>query len=229
MTVQSDRTISIDGEITATDATAFASAADKVVNTTPMTEMGLPIVNVMLDSPGGDVVAAEAIGHIIRSRFFFVAVNSGRMCASACVLILAAGVERRVGYHGQIIIHRPTFDRSYFSGLAPDAAETKYNAMLDDVRAYLTEMRMPSDLFAAMVRVPSTSGQLLSDDELDQYGLNRDDPAWAEKKSATFMREMGHDPGLAFAQCLGYMPGNDAIDVRQACLKMVRKRYVPAN
>jgi hypothetical protein len=77
-----------------------------------------------LNSPGGDVLAAMEIGLMVRkewmrtwsssSRFAFA--NPPRMCASACVLILAAGA-RRSATEASIGVHRPRFDEHLFAGL----------------------------------------------------------------------------------------------------------------
>jgi hypothetical protein len=57
------------------------------------------------DSRGGSVSAAMAIGDAVRKTDLTVIVGPDDECSSACVLILAAGVQRRVV--GRIGIHRP--------------------------------------------------------------------------------------------------------------------------
>lgn len=72
-------------------------------------------VAVLIDSPGGSIAPALAIGRMIRARGLPVAVartarggvaDGGAGCASACVLVLAAGVARSVGPGAGVGVHR---------------------------------------------------------------------------------------------------------------------------
>jgi hypothetical protein len=62
-------------------------------------------INVSLDSPGGDVQSAIAIGRLVRANGANVLLSAGAQCASACLLILAGGAARYVD--GKLGIHRP--------------------------------------------------------------------------------------------------------------------------
>jgi hypothetical protein len=93
---------------------------------------------VALNSEGGDLVAGMEIGQIIRSRSFQTDVGGNGTCASACVFILAAGVERDA--YGKIGIHRPRFDDRYFADLTPAQARAKYEQLQTGARSYLREM-----------------------------------------------------------------------------------------
>ena len=53
------------------------------------------VKTVALDSPGGSVADALAIGALIRAEGFTTSVAAGSLCASSCPLIFAAGKERR--------------------------------------------------------------------------------------------------------------------------------------
>ncbi len=70
---------------------------------------------VLVDSPGGSIAPALAIGRLIRARGLAVAVarvagggptDADAQCASACVLVLAAGVGRSVGPGAEVGVHR---------------------------------------------------------------------------------------------------------------------------
>lgn len=69
---------------------------------------------IALDSPGGNVVEAAKMAFIIHSRGFVTAVPKGAVCASACVLLFAAGSRKIVsagaalGVHGAAIGSRQT-------------------------------------------------------------------------------------------------------------------------
>jgi hypothetical protein len=62
-------------------------------------------VMVRLNSDGGDVHEAIAIGLKARAMKMWVIVLGRARCVSACVLILAGGVDRTV--YGRVGIHRP--------------------------------------------------------------------------------------------------------------------------
>jgi hypothetical protein len=64
------------------------------------------IKTVVLNSPGGSVVDAMAIGRLIRDRKFATQVEAGKTCASSCPLAFAGGVERRVGDKALIGVHQ---------------------------------------------------------------------------------------------------------------------------
>lgn len=58
--------------------------------------------------------------------------------------------------------------------------QARINQVSEVVSAYLAEMNMPKSLFDAMVRVPPDQIKVLTDEELDTFGLNRDDPVFEE-------------------------------------------------
>jgi hypothetical protein len=115
---------------------------------------------VVLNSEGGDLVAAMEIGQIIRSRSLLTDVGGTARCASACVFILAAGVDRSA--YGKIGIHRPHFDDRYFADLTLAQARAKYEQLQTMARSYLREMGMPDDLYIEMMRIPSDGIRWLS-------------------------------------------------------------------
>lgn len=79
--------------------------ADRFINQT----VGVTKAVVILDSGGGAVIDALAIGRSIRRRGFFTAVPDNTLCASSCALIWLAGKQRFaeensiVGFHAAYI------------------------------------------------------------------------------------------------------------------------------
>src|SRR5262245_46447079 len=59
---------------------------------------------VLLNSNGGDVVAAIRVGEMVRARGFTTFVTD--TCASACTLIWLAGSQRYMSRHAQIGFHQ---------------------------------------------------------------------------------------------------------------------------
>lgn len=64
------------------------------------------IKTVVLNSPGGSVTDALAMGRLIREKKFATEVEAGKYCASSCPLLFAGGVERRAGDKAAIGVHQ---------------------------------------------------------------------------------------------------------------------------
>jgi hypothetical protein len=64
------------------------------------------IKTVVLNSPGGSVTDALAMGRLIRERKFATEVEAGKYCVSSCPLLFAGGVERRAGDKAAIGVHQ---------------------------------------------------------------------------------------------------------------------------
>lgn len=67
---------------------------------------GSYVTTVVLDSPGGSVADAMAMGRLIRQRGISTQVDSGGYCASSCPLVFAGGVERRALGGAAIGVHQ---------------------------------------------------------------------------------------------------------------------------
>jgi hypothetical protein len=64
------------------------------------------IRTVVLNSPGGSVTDALAMGRLIRENKFATEVEAGKYCASSCPLVFAGGLERRAGDKATIGVHQ---------------------------------------------------------------------------------------------------------------------------
>jgi hypothetical protein len=85
------------GTITPGISEAFAAEVGK---------RGDYIKTVVLNSPGGSVTDALAMGRLIRERKFATEVEAGKYCASSCPLVFTGGVERRAGDKAAIGVHQ---------------------------------------------------------------------------------------------------------------------------
>ncbi len=74
------------GTITAGVSQSFAAEAER---------HGEYIKTVVLNSPGGSVTDALAMGRLIREKRFATEVEAGKYCVSSCPLVFAGGVDRR--------------------------------------------------------------------------------------------------------------------------------------
>ena len=64
------------------------------------------VKTVVLNSPGGSVNDALAMGRLIREKKFATEVEAGKYCASSCPLVFAGGLERRAGDKAAIGVHQ---------------------------------------------------------------------------------------------------------------------------
>ena len=144
-----------------------------------------------LNSNGGDWEAAMAIGRRLRKVSSLAQVADGDECSSACVLILSGAQIRVVSRKGRVGIHRP-----YSSTTTPislEQSQRRYQALSTATRAYLKEMNLPESLFEAMVRIPPESLRILTEHEVQQYGLEGRDPAYSESMDSTNANALGID------------------------------------
>jgi hypothetical protein len=140
-----------------------------------------PRFAVWLNSPGGDIRAALAIGRMIRAGQAATVVTVGARCASACVLILGAGVVRAI--HGDVVVHRPYFG-SLAPGQTPAQVQQRYRDMRRGIDEFALEMNLPGTLVELMFSVPPERGRILSRGELDSFTLDGADPAFDEQQTA---------------------------------------------
>jgi ATP-dependent protease ClpP protease subunit len=136
-----------------------------------------------INSRGGDIIAAMAIGRLFRREQAFLMVDDGNACISACVLILAGAVDRLVAQSSKIGIHRPYLMTTPQSQLTADQVKQAYGMMLADVRAYLREMNVSERLADAMLAIEPENMHELTGAELSRYGLSGVDPAEQQRRA----------------------------------------------
>ena len=86
--------ISLDGQFEAGDDKKFI---DKI--------LGIERAAIVLNSPGGMIEPALAIGRAIRLKGFDTIVDDGAQCSSACALVWLAGASRRMGERTKVGFH----------------------------------------------------------------------------------------------------------------------------
>lgn len=126
---------------------------------------------VHLDSGGGQLVSAIAIGRLLRQMKGVAVVEAGSTCFSACVYVLA-GAPYRVVRPGAVVgVHKP-YDPDD-DHLPPEQRESKQARLDAFVRSYLKEVNVPPALYDAMLQAPQ--GRALPPSELSWYGLAGND------------------------------------------------------
>ena len=128
------------------------------------------IKTVVLESPGGSVADALAIGRLIREKKFATEVEARKYCASSCPLVLAGGVERRAGEKATIGVHQVA--------AVPTAA---VNRLRDDMSVaqtisarcqhYLSEMGVSLQVWVHAMETPRNRLFVFKPDELKALNL----------------------------------------------------------
>jgi ATP-dependent protease ClpP protease subunit len=152
---------------------------------------GLAHTQIRLDSPGGSVRAAMAIGRMLRKHRLTAVVRPGAICNSACVLIYAGAVVRHGHFNSGVIgIHQPFFE---MPGRPIDVDEIRktYARMLEDIRSYFREMNVSEQLADEMLKTPPNAIRYLTSEEQDHFGLVIFDPIETEIANLEQTRELG--------------------------------------
>ena len=220
---------------------------------------------VLISSHGGSLGAALQMGELIRERRLAVAVartliancperaavcpvargeaiTGGAFCASACPLILAAGVERLVGPVPMVGVHQITEVLKEKEGVANlTKVEKIYEPGFADatVQAYLAAMGVGDPVMTLLRKTPAGSIRWLSIPEMTEShlatqaldaaapvmmsganGLNGHafDGTTARAglvtaKGAAPIAQSGDSPGLAIETTLTYRRGGGAVEV----------------
>lgn len=140
---------------------------------------GLPVVNIVLNSDGGNVQSAMSIGRIIRRMNGLIVVND--KCNSACVLVLASGVRRDV--FGVVGIHRPYFT-NLDHGVTREQIIAQVNLITLEIARFFEEMGQPRSLLDAMRAVSPNNIRVLTARELENFMLTGEDASYHEQRVA---------------------------------------------
>ncbi len=180
--------LSVEGRIEPGAAKRFA---DAIAN---LKGRRLPI---LIHSPGGSVADAGAMGELIRAKGLAVAVartliancpeaapkcadgpgkaiTGGATCASACVLVLAGGVERLAAPSARIGVHQVTTVVSEVEGLAHLKSTRKFyeqRGVDAAVEAYFTATGVGEPVMTLMRKTWAASIRWLSPAELKDSHL----------------------------------------------------------
>jgi hypothetical protein len=122
------------------------------------------VKTVVLNSTGGSVQDAIAMGRLIREKKFATAVENGGYCASSCPLVFAGGAERRAGDKAVVGVHQafspgdPGFD-----GARGMAEAQRISA---ECQKYLAEMGVDLKLWVHAMETPKDELYFLKPDEM---------------------------------------------------------------
>jgi hypothetical protein len=133
------------------------------------------VKTVVLNSPGGSVSDALAMGRLIRERNFATEIEPGKYCASSCPLVFAGGVERRVGDKAIIGVHQVAAVGST-NGLPRDEMNVAQNISAKCQR-YLADMGVNLQVWVHAMETPHEKLFVFKPDELKSLNLATAVPA----------------------------------------------------
>jgi hypothetical protein len=134
------------------------------------------VKTVVLDSPGGSVADALAIGRLIRARKFATEVEAGKYCASSCPLVLAGGIERRAGERAIIGVHQIAAIKSAANGPPRDDMSIAQNISARCQR-YLDDMGVSLQVWVHAMETPHDKLFVFKPDELKSLALVTTSPS----------------------------------------------------
>ena len=127
------------------------------------------IKTVVLNSPGGSVTDALAMGRLIRERNFATEIEPGKYCASSCPLLFAGGSERRAGDKAVVGVHQVAAVGAA-GGLPRDEMNVAQNISARCQR-YLGDMGVNLQVWVHAMETPHDKLFVFKPDELKSLNL----------------------------------------------------------
>lgn len=213
-----------DGKITM----SFAALAERVGRVAGDLGIGKRILDIR--SAGGSVESAIRAGDAIGENDWTIWVRSDSICHSACVLLLAAGDMRVIA--GPVGIHRMV--RVGSSATSRKELGEELRRVSDELLNYLERNGASNQVYNLMTTVPNRTLHLLTDDELDRYGLSGPNAVEDDLNRIRLARRCGNDfvrrrdsfRRAYDAQCTQDEPGEeqDVADIN-SCGLALRERF----
>lgn len=133
------------------------------------------IRTVTLDSPGGAVADALAIGKLIRGKGYATSVAAGALCASSCPLIFAGGRERIATAQSAIGVHQiyaATPGESLQSRVAAAGqAMSDAQTLTAQISRYLKGMGVDEEVWLKALETPPDRLTYFSAEDLKRLNL----------------------------------------------------------
>lgn len=152
------------GTITTSEVAAFRRNIDAGCKT------------LFLSSNGGEIEAAMTMGRALRQAEVAITIMEKDRCASACVLMYAAGVTR--ANYGPIEIHRPYMTDKKLESFSE--TQIRYRKLESRVKSYLREMNVNEALYDRMMRISPENAEKLTLEDMDSLGMGNFDPVYDE-------------------------------------------------
>ncbi|WP_415402384.1 hypothetical protein [Tateyamaria sp. SN3-11] len=153
-------TYRLEGGIRAGDAERLADLMDQA-DPAPET--------LILQSPGGSVQDALALGRHIRAQGITTQMLSGEFCYSACPYLLAAGASRDIDPDASVGVHQHYFGENTFLPAAFAVEDIQRGQ--GEVMTYLDEMGIDPLVMQHALSTPPDQIYVLLPEELEEYGF----------------------------------------------------------
>jgi len=157
-------TFSRDGTVLTLTGSIMPGDADRMVE-----NLRPAITQVRLNSPGGSVQDALAIGQQIRDAKIETVMFQDDICLSACPYILASGTERRVHEQAQVGVHQHYFGTN--SALPAFLAVAEIQRGQAAVMVHLNDMGVDTMVMQHAMATPAREIYVLLNDQLTTYRL----------------------------------------------------------
>lgn len=165
----------------------FTDLVERVANIAARMEIGQRILDI--DSSGGHVEDAMKAGDAIGASQWTLRVREDAICHSACVLILAAGDNREIA--GKVGIHRMIRIGSAATTRAELSQELREVYAL--MKEYLERNGAAVTVADLMMTVPNRKLRLLTEFELQEYGLDGTNAVQDDLERIELTRKCGED------------------------------------
>jgi hypothetical protein len=136
------------------------------------------VKTVVLNSPGGSVGDALAMGKLIRERKLATEVEAGKLCASSCPLVFFGGLERRAGDKAAIGVHQ-VFAVSAPDPMAPRDDMSDAQRISARCQRYLGDMGINLQVWVHAMETPKEKLFVFKPDELKSLNIVTADAAAA--------------------------------------------------
>ena len=120
-----------------------------------------------LQSPGGSVSDALALGRHVRAQGIATQMLAGEFCFSACPYVLAAGVQRTIDPDASVGVHQHYFGENVFLPAAFAVEDIQRGQ--GEVMTYLDEMGIDPLVMQHAMSTPPDEIYILLPDELERY------------------------------------------------------------
>lgn len=128
---------------------------------------GLSVRRLRLDSPGGSAKGGLLLAQAVLAHGIDTDVPDGRLCASACFIVFAAGRHRTAGPTSVLGVH----------GSAEDGEASERTAAIDAALAkVLSDLRVPASVVRRMLSTPPDDVYVLTRSDLGAMGVGRSRP-----------------------------------------------------
>lgn len=149
------------------EGTIAEGDADRIID--QLTAAETPPDTLILQSPGGAVGEALALGRHLRAQDIATKMLAGEICYSACPYLLAGGTTRQIDPEASVGVHQHYFGEN--SLLPAFVAVEDIQRGQGEVMTYLAEMGIDPLLMRHALATPPDEVYLLLHEELETYRL----------------------------------------------------------